>query len=442
MKKNICLMLTITIIFLFTTTNIYSDQSINLQGETAVLIDATTGEILYEKKMHQEMYPASTTKIMTAVLTLEHCELDETVIIDEETPFTEGSRIYLLENEIVTVEQLLHALLIESANDAAVALAKHISGSVEDFADLMNQKANELGALNTHFTNPNGLPDDAHYTSAYDLSMIARYALKNDKFREFIRTINYHMPATNKQDERYFKITNRLLWDSKKIFEYNGEYVAPKYEYATGVKTGYTIAAGYCLVASAEKNGREVISVVLKSDPNYVYLDSRKLLDHGLNDYKNIIVQRQGDVAGIVKVRGGDVKSVDAVVSENIVKTVPVDFNEADIEKEIILSENLEAPVEKGEKLGSINVIYNGEIIDTLELSASKRVEKSFVASVAVNAGGFFKSLKIIFLIIILLIIGYIGLIIISNVRRNKRRRLRRQKYKIDSNYINRNILK
>ena len=442
MKKTICSMLSITIIFLFSTTYIYSNQSIDLKGETAVLIDGTTGEILYDKKMHQEMYPASTTKIMTAILVLENCDLDETVIIDDETPFTEGSRIYLLEDERVTIEQLLHALLIESANDAAVALAKHISGSVENFCNRMNQRAEELGALNTHFNNPNGLPDEEHYTTAYDLAMIAKHALKKDKFREIITIVNYHMPATNKQDDRYFRITNRMLWDSKKIFDYNGEYVAPMYEYATGVKTGYTIASGYCLVASAEKNNREVISVVLKSDPNSVYLDSRKLLDHGLNDYKNIEIQKQGDLAGIVRVQGGATKFVDAVVTEDIVKTVSKDFDEANIKKEVMLPEDLTAPVDKGDRLGSINVTINGEEVDTIALFASAGIEKSFAASMAVKAGGAFKSLKIVLLFVILAILGNIGQIVIVNVRRIKRRRHRRQKYKIDSNYINRNILK
>ena len=424
------------------TTAVYSVQDINLQGETAVLIDGTTGEILFEKNMHQEMYPASTTKIMTAILTLENCNLDQTVVIDSETPFTEGSRIYLLEDEKVTVEQLLNALLIESANDSAVALAKHISGSVEEFSDLMNKKAKELGALNTHFNNPNGLPDEEHYTTAYDLAMIAKYAMKNEKFREIINTVNYHMPATNKQEDRYFKITNKLLWDNRKIFSYNGEYVAPKYEYTTGIKTGYTIAAGYCLVASAKKDGREVISVVLKSDPNNVYLDSRILLDHGLNDYKNIVLEKQGSVVGNIQIQGGKEKSVDAAVSHDVIKTVPVDFDESIITRDINLPKKMVAPVEKDDKLGILSIWYEGELLEEAQLSASTNIEKSLAATVVLKTGGVFKSLKFVFLILFGLLVGYIGLIIMSNKKRLKRRRLRREKYEIDRNYFNRNLLK
>ncbi len=442
MKKYISLMLSITVVFFLMTAYVYSDQDIELNGETAVLIDGTTGEVLYEKDMHQEMYPASTTKIMTAILTLENCDLNETVVIDSETPFTEGSRIYLLEDEKVTVEQLLHALLIESANDSAVALAKHISGSVEDFAELMNERSRELGALNTHFKNPNGLPDEDHYTSAYDLAMIAKYAMKNEKFREIIKTVNYHLPATNKQEDRYFKITNRLLWDEKTNFVYNGEYVPLKYEYATGVKTGYTIAAGSCLVGSAKKDGREVISVVLKSDPNFVYLDSRVLLDYGLNNFKNIVLEKQGNIVGNISVQGGKEKYVDAVVAQDIIRTVAVDFDESIIEKEINLPDKLVAPIEKNDRIGSLSINYNGEVLEKAEVIATSNIEKSITATAVVTVSDYFKSLRAVFLIIIVLLVGYMGLIIMTNRQRMKRRKIRRDKYGIDRNYFNRNLLK
>lgn len=421
---------------------VYAEPNITLLAETAVLIDSTTGQVLYDKNKDKQMYPASTTKIMTAILALENCELDEVVTIDSETPFTEGSRVYLLEGEKLTVEQLLYALILESANDAAIALAKHISGTVEDFAELMNKKASEVGALNTHFTNPNGLPDENHLTTAYDLSMIARYAMQNEKFREIVGTVRYHIDATEKQDERFFKITNRLLWDNKKDILYNGEYVAPKYEYATGVKTGYTIAAGSCLVASAKKNGREVIAVTLKSDPNNLYLDSRVLLDHGLNDYKNITLAQKGDIVGTVDIKNGKSKTVSAIVDQDIIKTVSIDFNPLNVKKEIDLIKEIKAPIESDENLGTISIQHDEEILAKTYLVAQDGVEESITASITVSILGFLKSLKTLLYFALALIGSYMAYVVLSNLRRKRRRRIRREKYKLDSHYINRNILK
>lgn len=442
MKKIVFIVLS-AVMVLFSATYVYGDVSIDLVGETAVLIDGATGEVLYDKDMHRQMYPASTTKVMTAILALENCELNEIVTIDAETPFTEGSRIYLLEGEQITVEQLLYALLLESANDAAVALAKHISGDVEKFAALMNEKAIQLGAMNTNFVNPNGLPNEKHVTTAYDLAMIARYAMKNQKFREIVSTSDvYHIPATGIQDDRYFRIGNRLLWDTKKTLLYNGNYIAPKYEYATGVKTGYTVAAGSCLIASAKKDGREVISVVLKSDPNNLYLDSIKLLDHGLNDYKNITLVKKGEIKGDTAIKGGETDALEAAVSQDIIKTVPSDYDEALIETKVDISEEVTAPVIAGDIIGNISIYYNGILWGQTNLVAAQNVDESMIAAAVIKTGNFFSSLKTAFIIVVILAIGYMVLVISSNINRKKRRRIRKEKYKLDSDYFYRNILK
>lgn len=428
---------------LFSTANVYGDVSIDLVGETAVLIDGATGEVLYDKDMHKQMYPASTTKVITAILTLENCDLNEIVTIDSETPFTEGSRIYLLEGEQITVEQLLYALLLESANDAAVALAKHISGDVEKFAALMNEKATQLGAMNTNFVNPNGLPNGQHVTTAYDLAMIAKYAMKNQKFREIVSTSDvYHIPATGIQEDRYFRIGNRLLWDTKKTLLYNGNYIAPKYEYATGVKTGYTVAAGSCLIASAKKDGREVISVVLKSDPNNLYLDSIKLLEHGLNDYKNITLVKKGEIKGSAVLKGGETDALEAAVSQDILKTVPVDYDEALIETKVEIAEEVTAPVIAGDIIGNISFYNNGILWGQTNLVAAQNVDESMIAAAVIKTGNFFSSLKAASLIVIILALGYMAFVISSNINRKRRRRIRKEKYKLDSDYFYRNILK
>lgn len=442
MKKIIILVLS-AVMVLFSTANVYGDVSIDLVGETAVLIDGATGEVLYDKDMHKQMYPASTTKVITAILTLENCDLNEIVTIDSETPFTEGSRIYLLEGEQITVEQLLYALLLESANDAAVALAKHISGDVEKFAALMNEKATQLGAMNTNFVNPNGLPNGQHVTTAYDLAMIAKYAMKNQKFREIVSTSDvYHIPATGIQEDRYFRIGNRLLWDTKKTLLYNGNYIAPKYEYATGVKTGYTVAAGSCLIASAKKDGREVISVVLKSDPNNLYLDSIKLLEHGLNDYKNITLVKKGEIKGSAVLKGGETDALEAAVSQDILKTVPVDYDEALIETKVEIAEEVTAPVIAGDIIGNISFYNNGILWGQTNLVAAQNVDESMIAAAVIKTGNFFSSLKAASLIVIILALGYMAFVISSNINRKRRRRIRKEKYKLDSDYFYRNILK
>src|SRR5690554_2691538 len=191
-----------------------ADKTLDLTGQSAILIDATTGEILYEYNSHVLHYPASTTKIMTGILALENLDLSDYADIDEEASFTGGSRIYLLEGEEITVEELLYALFLESANDAAVALAKKISGTVESFARLMNRKAKELGAKNTNFVNPHGLHEDEHVSTAYDLALIARYAMENQLFRDFVSTYQYTIEETNLQETRYLYNTNRMLYDT------------------------------------------------------------------------------------------------------------------------------------------------------------------------------------------------------------------------------------
>ena len=215
-KKTITITLIILLLInLMPLVSFAASEPPDIIGETAIVIDAKTGQVLYNKNMHDQRYPASTTKLITALLAIENLDLSKTVTIDAETPFTEGSRIYLLEGENVTVEQLLYALMLESANDAAVALGKEIAGTVPAFAEMMNRKAIELGAKNTNFVNPNGLHDDNHLSTAYDLAMIAKEAMKNEKIRELVTTYRYVIPATNKQETRYLYNTNRLLYDEK-----------------------------------------------------------------------------------------------------------------------------------------------------------------------------------------------------------------------------------
>ncbi|HWR19998.1 MAG TPA: D-alanyl-D-alanine carboxypeptidase family protein, partial [Clostridia bacterium] len=213
---------------------------------SAILLEAGTGKVLYEKNAYIKLPMASTTKVMTAILALECCALSDTVTVTEDAYGTEGSSIYLELEEKMSVEDLLYGLMLNSGNDAAVALAVHIGGSLEGFANLMNAKAREIGANNTNFVTPHGLPNGDHYTTAYDLALISAYALKNEDFCTIVGT-TYHRTTTG-NFQRTFKNKNKLLW---------------QYEGGNGIKTGYTKAAGKCLSFAAQREGMQLIGVVL-----------------------------------------------------------------------------------------------------------------------------------------------------------------------------------
>ena len=215
-------------------------------AEAAILINAETGDILYEKNSGRLFEPASTTKIMTCLLALEKLSLDQVLTIDALSPFTGGSRIFIIEGEELTVEQLLYALMLESANDTGAALAIAISGSIEEFAALMNERAGQLGAHNPSFRNPHGLHEIGHLVTAYDLAMIAKEAMKNQDFRKIVSTVQYTIPPTNKQPEarEYIFTTNRLLYDSETKVPVKGVMTPVKYEGAIGIKTDTPLRRG------------------------------------------------------------------------------------------------------------------------------------------------------------------------------------------------------
>ncbi len=396
-------------------------------ADSAILIDAATGEVLFDKQMDKQKFPASTTKIMTGLLALENLELDKKVAIDTEVAYTAGSRIFLIEGEEVTVEQLLNAMLVESANDAAVALAKQVSGTVPDFAVLMNDRAKELGAKNTHFSNPNGMPDETHLTTAYDLAMIAREAMSNDMFRSIVTTYKYTLPATNKQPERYLYNGNRLLFDENTKVMYNGSMISLKYEGVTGIKTGYTNAAGSCLISSAKRNGIELIAVVLQSDPNNLFLDSIKLLDYGFANYTDVEVVQKDTPAGTVAIRGGTLDFVKTVISKSASVTLPLEISPDLIRTEIELPEELDAPIEKGQKVGVVKVYEGDELLEESDIIAVSAVPESMWMHLDETAKGAVPYLKYVLLGAIALLIIYAALWIAVRRRQVKRRKLKRQ---------------
>ncbi|HZK87588.1 MAG TPA: D-alanyl-D-alanine carboxypeptidase family protein [Anaerovoracaceae bacterium] len=333
-----------------------------ITAEAGVIIDANTGLVLFDKNKDVKLEPASITKVMTALLALENLDMKKEVIIDEETSFTEGSRIYLLKGEKVTVEDLMYALLLESANDSAVAIAKEVSGSVENFARLMNHRAKEIGAKNTNFVNPHGLHAEGHVTTAYDMALIAQEAMRNQNFRKFILTYRHVIEKTNKQPTRFLYNTNRLIYDEKTKVDASGILRPAKYDGVTGIKTGYTPEAGGCVITGAEKDGSEFIAVVLKSTDLGRFGDGITLLDFAFANYKSVVAIKGGTNMGIIKVKNGEKNKVALVTERNGGVTLPKEASEDIVNKKIVIPKSIEAPIKKGQQIGFVE-IYEGDVL-------------------------------------------------------------------------------
>ncbi|QZY57073.1 D-alanyl-D-alanine carboxypeptidase family protein [Crassaminicella profunda] len=402
-----------------------------ITAPSGILMDAATGDVLYNKNAYTKMYPASTTKIMTALLVLEHANLEDKVIIDKDTPFTEGTRIYVMEDEEFTVEQLLYALLIESANDAAVALAKHVSGSVEEFAKLMNKRAKELGAKNTHFVNPNGLPDDNHYTTSYDLAMIAKYAMTIPKFREIVKTIRYQIPPTNKQIEtRYFKNKNRFLWSTNKIL-YKEKWIPIKYDIVEGIKTGYTSVARQCLVALAKKDGHSFITVVLKAEGKNLWVDSRTLIDYGFENFKFIQLTDAKIKTKSIPIKNSEEKQLDLLTQNKFYKAIPKDQNLPTINKTITYNKDIKAPIKKGQVLGKVTFNFGQRKLGEVNLIAAKSIPaKKGITSIFYFNNSWVKSIFCYIFIFILLFLVWRTIITMIRLKKKKRKLLRKKRLK------------
>lgn len=378
MRKYIYILL--TLIILLIPTNIFA---ITVNSPKAILIDADTGRILYEKNAYDNAYPASTTKILTAILTLENCKMDETVKASYKAIMSVpigGSIANIQVDEEISVENLLKCLLICSGNDAANVLAEHIGGSLDSFATMMNTRAKELGAQNTHFVNANGLHDENHYSCAYDLAIFAKYAMDNfPEFRELVSTIRFRLPASNKYstDDRYFLNSNQLIVPNSSSSKKNYYY-----QYATGIKTGFTTPAKNCLVASAEKDNTSLICVILgagqdETGVSYRYTDAKALFEYGFEQVvSNTIVEENTAIKSVeVKDAIKDKNTVELVTEKGLTTTIDRNDLYEKFEPIIEIDENITAPVSKGEVLGKATYhIYDKDY--TINLIASNDVEK------------------------------------------------------------------
>ena len=383
-KFCICLYLILILnMFIIPLVNADETEIPNISSPAALLMDSSSGKILYEKNMNEKRYPASLTKVMTAIVVLENCNLSDIATVSYDSVMSLSSG-YVTANlqigEELTVEQLLYVLMVGSSNDAAIVLAEHVSGSIEEFAKLMNEKAKELGCTSTNFVNPNGVHDEDHYSTAYDLALISRYAMKNETFRTIVSTTSYKLPVTNKydRDDRFFTTTNSLL-----IVNNNNRADNYYYKYANGIKTGFTTPAGNCLIASANKGNLELITVILGSGQtddglSQRYIDTKALFDYGYETYTLREVIKSGGVVQTTNISNAtrDTKKLDAVVSKDIHVLIKQKDKNSALLPEVKLNDNLKAPIKKGDIIGRVSYTVEG-ITYSEDLLANSDVKKS-----------------------------------------------------------------
>lgn len=408
-------MLFISILVFMFSSFIFCWAEPNVAAPSAILIDAKSGKVLFEKNADEKRPPASTTKIMTAILAIEHGKLDEVVTISANPSMLiekGSSQISLIAGEELTLEQLLYALMLESANDAAVAIAEHLTNlsgkeALDKFSQMMNDKAKELGATNTSFENPNGLDStyENHVTTARDLSIIARYGMTLPKFREVVNTVSYIIPATSKQPERnYITNSNKMIWKINK---------ARRYEFCNGIKTGYTLKAQHCFVSSAKKGDVEIISVVLGingANGSNIYDDSKTLFEYGFSNFEHMKLLEKGQIVDTVKLENLD-KSISLLAGENL-QFLAGESDKAGIQSKIVKNQSIKAPLKKGDILGNITYSVGNIQIGKVDLISAEDVEKPKTSLIK----------KFLLLIITLIIFFLIWMIFIAALRFYRRR--------------------
>ncbi len=422
-KQRIASLFFVLVLLLSLAPGVSAKDRFKADARAALLIDVGTGEILLEQNAHEHNYPASITKVMTALLTLEAVRDGklrlEQEIVASESAFdglaADGSTANIKPGEAMSVENLLNCLLIVSANEAANILAEAVADNVPDFVALMNRRAEELGCNDTHFANPSGLHNNEHYTSAWDIYTFTNEALKYDTFREIIARKAYDVPATNLSKARALHTTNYLIsnWRTR-------GYV---YEYATGGKTGSTPEAGYCLVATAEKGSRSLISVVLgaervtledKTVLTKSFSETIRLFDHGFDDFKSMDLIDTNEYIQEVPVElSSETNYIVIHPAQGIRRMVPADLELENLERDIeLFSETVDAPIAEGDVLGKMSISYDGVDYGTVDLVALNDVSASWLLTKEREAKLFFSQtwVKITTAAVVVLAVALIAL--------------------------------
>ncbi|WP_129597080.1 D-alanyl-D-alanine carboxypeptidase family protein [Anaerophilus nitritogenes] len=345
-------------------------EEFHVDAKSAILIDAGSGKIIYEKNSHDKLPPASVTKIMTMLLAMEAIDqgkisLKDDITISERASSMGGSQLYLEPGESKSVDQLLKGIAVASANDACVGLAEYISGTEETFVQKMNARAKELGMNDTQFMNTNGLPQEGHYTSAYDISIMSRELLKYPKIHEYLTiwmsTMKVGLP--NKKE------TNLQLTNTNKLIR--------SYPGANGIKTGFTSDAKYCLSGSATKNGLTLIAVVLGCETSPIrFEEAKKLLNYGFASYSSVSIAKKNQSMDEVLIEKGTKEKL-TVITKDQVSILVKKGEENKIQKEIIVPKSIKAPVKKNQKIGEIILTKEGEEMGRADLVAKEDIKQA-----------------------------------------------------------------
>lgn len=426
LKKIACL----TLVFAALLTPACAVEPPAVNARAAILYEVKSGEILFEQNADAQLFPASTTKLMTAIIALEQGNTDDVVTVSEQALAglpERGSSVFLVAGEQMPFLDMLKYLLISSGNDAANALAEHVGGSVDSFVAMMNAKAAELGCTGTHFANPHGLHDDDHYTTARDMLLIARCAMDNPTIAEIVALPQTKIAPTNKHpNESTLTTTNHLISKIKQA-----EYYYPS---AIGVKTGFTTPAGYCLVAAAVNGDLTYISVVLggeKAEDGALgsFTETIKLLDYAKDNFSLQLLTEASDPITEVSVRlAADRDTLVLTPEGSLSALLPADFDKSKVDIQFTVDEDIRAPIAKGQSLGKATFSYGGRDYGTLKLVASADVERSQTLYVVDRITSFFSSTAFriaVGAVLALAALSVAGLFLLR--ARNKRRRRRQR---------------
>ncbi len=415
----------------------FADNAPALTAKAAILIDASNGNVLFEKNSEKVMYPASTTKIMTALVALdavanEEISLEQPLSLSQaafDTLDIDGSSIALKVGEEMKLKNLLEGLLIASGNDAAVCIAEGISGSIDAFVERMNAKVASLKLENTHFVNPHGLHNADHYTTASDMAKLAREAMKNETFRGIVECAHIYLAETNMCDKRYFINTNNLV--SRMRYPY---YF---YDKATGIKTGSTTEAGYCLVSSAEDKGKSVIAVIFKTDDLSIsHNESKALLEYGLKEFSLKRLVQKDDILGEVKVKqaADGTDHILLCAEKNTEALLSKTTDEEKIALSLEIPEKAYAPIKVGQVIGKANFTYEGKFLGSVNLVSTVEVKRHIFGFI-MSFGEWlwsFRTVKVIVYSVLGAFLAFVTLIVIGLVRaikKSKRKKRRTSRY-------------
>ena len=410
-----------------------TSSELTLTAESAILMDATTGKILYEKNSRTKQYPASITKLMTILLALEHGSLEDEITFSHDAVFSiepGSAHIAIQEGEILTLEQVLYGIMLRSANECANAAAEYVDGSMEKFAEHMTARAKELGCENTNFVNANGLFDENHYTTAYDMALIAQELLKNETYRSMMSNTYYLIPPTNKQPEE------RPLHGQHQMLNENSLYY---YEPAEGGKTGYTVEAQNTLVTYAKQGDTELIAVVLKCNGAQHYVDTKTLFEYGFANYQTVKAFSAADLTqnvAITETYKDKTTTLDTIAvapASDVYVTIPKNATIENITKAVDCPESASVPVAVGDKLGIVVLSLNGETLATVALTAQKEVkattDEERAAQAAAARNKILKRIAIgVGIVFGILVIVFCCCRYIGYQRRERRRAMRRAK--------------